>query len=65
MLSKQCKLHLEKEGLTGFQHMKRALRIALKLQLVVPALLVHSIAPRFFTRTASNVMKDCLGETNG
>ena len=45
--------------------MKRALRIALKLQLVVPALLVHSIAPRFFTRTASNVMKDCLGETNG
>jgi len=65
MLSKECKLHLEQEGMTGFQHMRRALRIALKLQLIIPALLVHSIAPRYFTRTASKVMKDCLGETNG
>ena len=43
MLSKQCKLHLEQEGMTGFQHMRRALRIAVKLQLAIPALLVHSV----------------------
>lgn len=64
MLSKQCKLHLEQEGMTGLQHMRRALKMAVKLQLAVPALVVHSVAPRFFTRTASTIMKDCLGEKN-
>ena len=37
--------------------MRRALRIAVKLQLAITALLVHSVV---FTRTASKVMKDCL-----
>ena len=32
MLSKQCKLHLEQEGQAS--HMRRALRIAVKLQLL-------------------------------
>lgn len=63
MLSKQCKAHLKAENISALAHMKRALGIALRLQLVVPALLVHSIAPRFFTKTASNVMRDCLGVT--
>ena len=40
--------------------MKKALIIAGKLQLLVPALLIHSIAPRFFKNTATNVMKDIL-----
>lgn len=60
MLSKQCKLHLEEQGETGCQHMKAALTAAVRLQLLVPALIVHSIAPRFFTNTASNVMNDIL-----
>ena len=60
MLSKQCKLHLEEVGQTPLQHMKQALTTAIRLQLLVPALLIHSIAPRFFTNTATNVMKDIL-----
>ena len=60
MLSKQCKAHLEDVGETGLQHMKAALTTALKLQLLVPALLIHAVAPRFFTNTASNVMRNIL-----
>ena len=60
MFSKQCKLHLEEKGETGCQHMKAALKTAVKLQLLVPTLIIHSIAPRFFTDTASRVMKDIL-----
>ena len=62
MFSKQCKLHLEKQGETGIQHMKKALNTAVKLQLLVPALIIHSIAPRFFTNTTTNVLKSILGE---
>jgi hypothetical protein len=60
MLSKQCKLHLEDVGQTGLQHMAAALKTAVRLQLLVPALIIHSVAPRCFTHTATNVMKDIL-----
>jgi hypothetical protein len=60
MLSKQCKLHLEDVGETGLQHMAAALKTAVRLQLLVPALIIHSVAPRCFTHTATNVMKDIL-----
>tara|TARA_A100001035_G_scaffold113464_1_gene89054 strand:+ start:5828 stop:6025 length:198 start_codon:yes stop_codon:yes gene_type:complete len=60
MLSKQCKAHLDDVGETGFQHMVSALKIALKLQLLVPALIIHSIAPRLFTKTTTKVLKDIL-----
>ena len=60
MLSKQCKLHLKEVGETPLQHMKTALKTAVKLQLLVPALIIPSVAPRFFTNTASNGMKDIL-----
>ena len=60
MLSKQCRLHLEEQGETGLQHMRKGIKTAVKLQLLVPALLVHSIAPRCFTNTATNVMKNIL-----
>jgi hypothetical protein len=60
MFSKQCKLHLEEKGETGLEHMKAALKTAAKLQLLVPALVVHSVAPRFFTNTATKVMEDIL-----
>lgn len=63
MFSKQCKLHLEEVGKTGPEHMVWALKTAVKLQLLVPALVVHSVAPRFFTHTATNTLKDILDES--
>jgi len=60
MFSKQCKAHLDEVGETGLQHMRQAFRTAVKLQLLVPALIVHGIAPRFFTKTASNTIKKIL-----
>jgi hypothetical protein len=62
MFSKQCKLHLDEKGETGLEHMKAALTAAIKLQLIVPTLVIHAVAPRFFTDTASNVMKDILDD---
>ena len=62
MFSKQCKIHLDDKGETGLEHMKAALKTAVKLQLLVPALVVHSVAPRFFTDKATTVMKDILGD---
>ncbi len=40
--------------------MLSALKVAIKLQLLVPALVIHSIAPRFFTRTATNTIKNII-----
>ena len=60
MFSKQCKLHLESVNQKPLEHMAGALKTAVKLQLLVPALIIHSVAPRFFSNTATNVMKDIL-----
>ena len=60
MFSKECRKHLQEVEETGFEHMVTALKVAIKLQLLVPALIVHSIAPRFFTRTASDTLRDIL-----
>mgnify|MGYP001584337544 FL=1 len=60
MFSKQCKTHLEEVGETRLQHLIYAVVIAVKLQLLVPVLLIHAIAPRFFTKTASTVMRNIL-----
>ena len=65
MFSKQCKLHLEEKGESGLQHMSHALKAAVRLQLLVPALVIHAIAPRFFTDTATDVMKDILNDRSG
>jgi len=63
MFSKQCKLHLEEVGKSGPEHMAWALKTAVKLQLLVPALVIHSIAPRFFTHTTTDTLKDILDES--
>jgi|TARA_B110000240_G_C13166185_1_gene311540 hypothetical protein len=60
MLSKQCKLHLKEADMRPMQHMIHALTIAVKLQLLVPAVIIHSVAPRLFATTASDTMKDIL-----
>ena len=62
MLSKQCKAHLDEVGETGLQHMGKALMVALKLQLLVPVVIIHSVAPRFFTKTATNTMRNILDD---
>ncbi len=60
MFSKKCRQHLKEVEETGLEHMLSALKVAIKLQLLVPALVIHSIAPRFFTRTATNTMKNII-----
>ncbi len=60
MISKQCREHLEEVNETAFQHMCHSLGVAIKLQLLVPVVIVHAVAPRFFTHTASNAMKAIL-----
>ena len=60
MFSKKCVEHLNEVQETGLEHMLSALKVAIKLQLLVPALIIHSIAPRFFTRTASDTMRNIL-----
>jgi hypothetical protein len=60
MISKQCREHLEEVDETALQHMWHSLGVAIKLQLLVPVVIVHAVAPRFFTKTASNAMKAIL-----
>lgn len=60
MFSKKCKQHLADVNETGLQHMFVALKTAVILQLLVPALIVHSIAPRFFTTTTSDTIRRIL-----
>ena len=60
MISKECRKHLNEVGETGLEHMLSAIKVAIKLQLLVPALIIHSIAPRFFTQTASETMRSIL-----
>ena len=62
MLSNKCRLHLKEVNETGLQHMLHALWVAVRLQLVIPALIIHAFAPRYFTHTASNLMKNILKE---
>ena len=60
MFSKKCKEHLKDVTENGLQHMVSALKIAVKLQILVPVLIVHAIIPCLFTQTASKMMKDIL-----
>jgi len=62
MFSNKCKQHLEEVNETRLQHLKNAILVAAKLQLLVPALIIHGIAPRFFTKTATNVLKGIIDE---
>ena len=62
MFSRKCKLHLKEVNETALQHAYSAIKTAIKLQLLVPVLLLHAIAPRFFVHTASNIMTTILNE---
>ena len=43
MLSEQCRAHLKEVDETAFQHMLQALKVAVKLQLVIPAIIILSL----------------------
>ena len=62
MFSRKCKLHLEEVNETALQHMVQALWVALRLQLIIPAVIIHAFAPRFFTRTGTDMMNTILKE---
>jgi len=62
MITRKCKLHLEEVNETGLQHMTHALWVAIRLQLIIPAVIVHAFAPRFFTRTGTDMMNTILKE---
>ena len=60
MFSKKCKQHLQDQNETGVEHMLHAIKIAIKLQLLIPLLLIHAVAPRFFTDKGTTVIQDIL-----
>ena len=60
MFSKKCKQHLRDQDETGLEHMFHAIKTAVRLQLVIPLLLIHAVAPRFFTDRGTTVIKDIL-----
>lgn len=64
MFSEKCKQHLTEQNETGLQHMRAALWTALRLQLLIPVLVIHAFAPRFFTHTGSCVIQDILNDRN-
>jgi hypothetical protein len=60
MFSKKCKAHLEDQNETGLEHMFHAIKTAIKLQLLIPALLIHAVVPGLFTDRGTTVIKDIL-----
>lgn len=62
MFSKECKLHLKEARMTRWQHFKHAVGIAFQLKLAAGAVLVHAIAPRYFTSYASDTCRKIAGQ---
>lgn len=62
MFSKKCRLHLQEQNETGLEHMFHAIKTAVRLQLLIPLLLIHAVAPRFFTDRGTTVIKDILDD---
>jgi hypothetical protein len=60
MFSKKCKEHLDDVNESKLEHMIQALKVGLKLQVLVPICIIHAFAPGFFTTTATNEMKNIL-----
>jgi hypothetical protein len=60
MLSKQCKAHLDDVGLGPIAHMLRAWKIGFTFLLLFPVMIIHGIAPRFFTTTATDYMSKLM-----
>ena len=62
MFSKKCKQHLRDQDETGVEHMFHAIKTAVRLQLLIPLLLIHAVAPGLFTDRGTTVIKDILDD---
>lgn len=60
MFSKRCKAHLEEVQLGAMAHMIRAWKIGFTFLLLFPVMIIHGVAPRFFTTTATDIMRKLL-----
>ena len=60
MFSKQCKAHLNDVGLGPIAHMIRAWKIGFTFLWLFPVMIIHGLAPRFFTTTATDIMRKLL-----
>jgi hypothetical protein len=60
MFSKECKAHLDEVGLGPIQHLMRAWKIGFTFLLLFPVMIVHGLAPRFFTTTATDYMSKLM-----
>jgi len=60
MFSKQCKMHLEEVGMKPIPHMIRSWRIGFTFLLLFPVMIIHGVAPRFFTTTATDYMSKLM-----
>jgi hypothetical protein len=57
MISQRCREHCASVGETPIQHLFSALWVAIQLQTLVLAVIVHAFVPRWFTLTATRQMK--------
>ena len=57
MFSEQCKLHLEENNMTRWQHFKQAMWISWQLEKAAYACFLHAFAPRWFKTYASHKCK--------
>ena len=60
MFSKKCRLHLQEQNETGLEHMFHAIKTAVRLQLLIPLLLIHAVIPGLFTDKGTTVIQDIL-----
>ena len=60
MFSKKCKQHLRDQDETGLEHMFHAIKTAVRLQLLIPLLLIHAVVPGLFTDRGTTVIQDIL-----
>jgi len=60
MITRRCREHCDSVGETPLQHFCSALWVAIELQILVIAVVVHAFVPRWFTHTGINKMKQIL-----
>jgi hypothetical protein len=51
---------LQTQNETGLEHMFHAIKVAIKLQLLIPLLLIHAVVPGLFTDRGTTVIQDIL-----
>tara|TARA_B100000900_G_scaffold328319_1_gene288562 strand:+ start:497 stop:715 length:219 start_codon:yes stop_codon:yes gene_type:complete len=56
MFSKACKAHLEDVGLGRTAHLIRAWKIGFGFLFLFPIMIIHGLAPGWFTTTATDYM---------